>query len=370
MNILITTIVTSNSPNGLIRYIQGLLDGLQELNNCNNIYYILVNKELDESIKLRHKNFKKIKVSIPFYPRIVMRPLYFLWQNLFLNNIIKTYKIDLFHSPNSMPIFNTYGIPFIVTIHDIAEFSFKRHNSLKQWFRRYVAKKSAKIASAIITVSDFSRNEIERTLKANKNKVFVTHLASKIASNLKDEINIDTPFFLHVGGSKANKNIENIVEAFLKLNNKEYKLIFIGDTRELRYQVNQQRILNKNGIHFKGFVSESELETYYTNAFALVYPSLYEGFGLPIIEAMGVGLPVITSNTTSMPEISENAALLVEPTNVQSISNAMNLLIEDEYIRSGLILKGIERHKNFSWIKTAIETEKTYELIYNRRYFS
>ncbi len=361
MNILITTIVTPNSPNGLLRYIQGLIEYLQQLDSRNK-YYILINEELNEHINVTHKNFKKINIGIPYYPRILMRPVYFLWQNFFLKKIIKKYKIDLFHSPNPIPLFITGGKPFVVTIHDVAEFSEKRHSFFKQWFRRYLATRSAHIASAIITVSDFSKSEIVKYLKIDSDKVYVTPLGLSINSTQALKMKFEKPFFLHVSGTKKNKNIDNIIDAFNMLNQNKIQLIFVGGINN-RIKEKNILILKKKGIYFKGYVSDDELKEYYRNAYALVYPSLYEGYGLPIIEAMSFGVPVITSNVTSMPEVAGDAALFVDPRNIESINEAMKVLIKDEDVKLDLIGKGFRRQEKFIWRDTATKTINVYDFL-------
>lgn len=365
MKILITTLLTPSSYSGLSRYIQLLINSLEDVDN-EHTFYILINNELDSFLKISNKNIKKILVNIPHHPRIIMRPVYFIWQNLFFKKMIKKYKIDLFHSPNPIPIYSDFGIPFVVTIHDVAEFSQKRHSVLKQMFRRYVAKKSARIASKVLTVSNYSKGEIVKKLGISKDAVTVTHLAASIDTKQDQKLEYTKPYFLHVGGSRPNKNIYRIIKAFLKLDQDEHNLIFIGNDSGNKYRDKELRELEGKGVFFKGIVTEELLHFYYKNALALIYPSLYEGYGLPILEAMAFGTPVITSKICSMPEVGGEAVLYVDPYDLESISNTMKKLLIDKSLLDELSIKGLNRYHELSKNNLGMETYMVYkEVLYN-----
>ncbi|MFV3197320.1 glycosyltransferase family 4 protein, partial [Klebsiella pneumoniae] len=156
------------------------------------------------------------------------------------------------------------------------------------------------------------------------------------------------PYFLIVGNRKKHKNEISSLKAFKLLKTDEYKVLITGSASpELMDYINNES-LNDN-VHFIGPQTDSELASLYKGAAALVFPSLYEGFGLPVVEAMSCGSPVITSNVSSLPEISGDAAILVNPLDINEIASAMNSIINDNSLKSELIEKGYKVSKHYNW---------------------
>lgn len=363
MNIAITTHVNPAINNGLGQYIKFLIKGLQEVDSDHH-FYIIVNKEFEEYLEIYHPNFKIIRVDIPHHPRPIMRPAYFLWQNILAGRLLRKYEIDVFHLPNPIPLFNTFEVPHVVTIHDAAEYSEHRHKILHRRFRMLVNESSAKRTAKILTVSEFSKSEISRFIDVEESKIHLTHLG--VTLNLEAnpvQVNQNSkPYFLHVGGTRSNKNIERIINSFLSSGCLEkMNLYFVGQNSHLNQSEKELKDLEKKGVYFVGYVSEKELISYYKGAVGLIYPSLYEGFGLPILEAMALGVPVITSNRASMPEVAGEAALYVNPEEVSSIRKAMEKLMGDVDLRESLKMKGIQQSQKFDWKTTAQKTILAYE---------
>ncbi|MBO6573742.1 MAG: glycosyltransferase family 4 protein [Balneola sp.] len=363
MNIAIVTHVTPGISNGLSQYIRFLIKGLIEASTDHH-FFIFVNKSFDSFLDIDHPNFTKIRVDIPHSPRILMRPIYFIWQNLFSGELFKKYNIDIIHFPNPVPLITSLGLPTVVTIHDTAELRGERHTKLHKQFRIWVNNNIANRAEAVLTVSQFSKSEICSLMNVKEEKIHVTELGITINNNIKilSHSKASTPYFLHVGGGSKNKNLDRVIEAFLQLNkSRVLNLKVVGRTEQFKRFSLDFEALKKEGIYFTGYLSENELIKTYKNAMALVYPSLYEGFGLPILEALSMGIPVITSNRASMPEVAGKAAIYVDPEDISSIKNGLNLVLNDNEIKNRLKKEGILRSKQFDWLSTARKTLRVYE---------
>ena len=361
MNILISTLVNPDFNNGLGKYIKYLINSLQEIDS-NHHFFIIVNLELSNKIDIYNHKFKKIVVDIPHHPRVFMRPVYFFWQHSFFKSLLKKNMIDVFHSPNPVPIFSTFGTPYVVTIHDVAEYSIQRFSPFRQKLRIWATESSAKLSKEIITVSKYSQSEIVKKLNRESKNVHITYPGLTLNPEFDDKIEFSKPYFLHVGGSRPNKNVRALISAFRGIKKKDIELYIVGNTQGIMVDQREKKKLEKEGIYLKGLVSNEELVTYYKNAIALVYPSLYEGFGLPILEAMACGIPVITSNCTSMPEVGGEAVHYVDPYSIESIRVGMEKILTDEDYRQDLIRKGLKRYKKFSWEEAARKTIEVYEM--------
>jgi glycosyltransferase involved in cell wall biosynthesis len=367
VNIAVITLVSSTSPNGLSNYIKCLINALKQVDE-DNTYYIYANKEFASFLNLNHPRFKVVLVNIPHFPRLVYRPVYFFWQNFISPQSFIKNKIDLVHLPNPIPfIYKPSNIPFVTTIHDLVEIQGLRHNKLHRLFRIFASKSSANNSEYVLTVSDHSKSEIVNHFNLDPENVIRVYPSTSITSDNKkpNRLGFQKPFFLHVGGKKNNKNTDRLIQSFIKSKlNKKYDLRLIGDV------VTGFKRLEKDGIYHDGVVEESKLKSYYSEAICLVYPSLSEGFGLPIIEAMSFGTPVITSKIGAMPEVAGEAAILIDPYNEHEITNALKLIASDIKLREDYKQKGLDRAQFFSWEKCALETINVYEKAIKRFKFT
>lgn len=362
MNIAISTLVNSASENGLTQYIRNLINEFEKIDDEHS-YYVIINKELKQFYNFSNSRLNYLLVEIPHNPRFIMRPFYFIWQNYFARELFDRYNIDVIHYPNPIPLFVKNDIPTVTTIHDVAEFRGYRHNNLYAWFRRFVTKTAVNKSDLILTVSEFSKNEILELMEINSSKVIVTKLGTNINkySHL-NSISSDKPYVLHVGGSSQHKNLDRLIKGFQRSNfSKIGSLMIIGNI-ELPEMT---RSLNKPNIIVTGSVNEKDLVLYYKNALSLVYPSLYEGFGLPIIEAMALGVPVITSFSGAMKEIAGEAALFVNPYSVDEISAAIDKMYSQESVKTKLIERGLKQSKLFNSNLSSRLTIKSYEKAYH-----
>jgi len=282
-------------------------------------------------------------------------------------NLIKN-NIDILFCPAYIaPVLSPR--PTVVTIHDA---SFLRYpNTCDKLFRLYLKILLPFIkrrADVILTDSFFSKNEIVELLKISPEKVQVVYCGCNKNFRIIDDIieidrmrlkyNLPKNFILHVGTLEPRKNITTLVLAFNLLKKKElieHKLIICGN-RGWYYDdiYNKVRELKlEKEVVFTGYIPNEDLPFLYNMADVFVLPSLYEGFGLPVLEAMACGCPVVSSNTSSIPEVVGDAGILVDPYNIDEIANGILKIIKDEELRNDLIKRGVEQSKMFSWENTA-----------------
>ena len=218
------------------------------------------------------------------------------------------------------------------------------------------------MADAIIVDSQSTKSDILAFFSIPEDKIHVVHLASDmkpVNARLSPKYGIRGDYLLYVGTVEPRKNLLRLIEAFTQLD-QELKLVIVGVSGWDNRAVYKSK--NPN-IIFTGYVSEEDLPAFYCNAKLLIYPSLYEGFGLPILEAMNCGCPVITSNISSMPEVAGDAALLVDPYNVEEIKSAAQKLLSDGMLRKKMVARGFRQARRFSWEKTADETLQVYQKV-------
>lgn len=266
------------------------------------------------------------------------------------------------------PLFSS--VPFVFTIHDLNHVDRPENSSwLKKLFYRYIIWGGCQRASLVFTVSEFSKQRIVAWAGISPDKVV------NVGNGVDESFHIDVPpwlpgfpYVLCVSNRKLHKNERRLVLAFASAKiDPSIRLVFTGDaTAELLALCGDLGIVER--VHFAGRVSEAALPQLYRGAICLAFPSLYEGFGLPVIEAMACGTPVITSNTTSLPEVAGGAALLVDPESVTEIQKAIERLAKDQSLRQTLRQSGLEQAQRFSWNETARKAGEALERVANRRY--
>lgn len=254
----------------------------------------------------------------------------------------------------------------IMTIHDVS------HERYPEWFSKnyyrfyhYMMPRIGKKAHAVLTVSEFSKKEIVDTLGINAEKIHVVHSNVPFHNKpSKEEILSFTRnpeaerYILAVSSMDPRKNFIRLVEAFDKIKDKSVKLYIIGMSFKAFNTPDLQKLIGEN-VHLPGYIPDEKLQTMYQNALLSVYPSLYEGFGLPPLESMTYGCPVINSDIPALREVSQDAALYVDPYNVEDITEKIEQLLVDEPLRKELQEKGLLQIKKYSWDKSA---KQVYEL--------
>lgn len=263
---------------------------------------------------------------------------------------------DVFWSPGFMPPARC-NTPYAVTIHDLTHLHYG--TSLQRIYYNLVLSKLFNSSSAIFTDSEYSRNEILTWSKLPCERVTVIPLAASDSFNEHGEIyKTDYQYILYIGNRRVYKNIERLIKAFaIGCANLEIKLVLSGFADATLLALAKQ-VGIADRLIFLGNINEDELPGVYRGAIAVAYISLYEGFGLPPLEAMACGTPVITSNVTSIPEVVGDAALLVNPLDIEEIANGLGRLAADSSLRERLKYAGLARARLFNWNKTASLTWK------------
>ncbi len=382
MKILIDAFGIVDKTTGVGQYSLQLLNALSEIDSKNE-YYICFQKKLNDShpiFNLKNKrNFTLIRDDVS----AIGPKKQFYYYNLLRRN---RFKFDLLHSLNSeLPLYgNTKSI---VTFHDLKYIRYpyflNKFSTIKSKYLKYTMKKGAEKASKIIAVSQSTKNDIIHLLRIEKDKIIVIYEASNLGMYLKvnggmanseilKKYAIQKPYFLYVGEKRPHKNLEGLIKAFAifkeKYDSRNSSLVLTGKKYSTyhEYITIAENLGVKNSLIFTGFIPEKYLKTIYSEAETLLLISFYEGFGIPILEAMECGIPVITSNISSIPEVAGKAALLVDPNNIQEIAGAMNDIVSSKTLRKQLIESGLKRVKQFSWERTARQTLKVYNEIYRK----
>jgi glycosyltransferase involved in cell wall biosynthesis len=302
--------------------------------------------------------------------------LYYIWFNYSIVKVIKKHKADLFLSPDGLLSTRLTNIPSIPVIHDI---NFHHYPLDVPFFMRYYYKyyfpKYAQLAKRIITVSEYSKNDISSTYHVDYNKIDVAYngasddyspLDEIVKTSIKNEFTNGNKYFLYVGNLLPRKNLARIISAFSafkKTSGSQTKMLIVGDINLLSSEMDKAYKSSdyKQDIIFTGRLPQEKLVKVMGSAHALVFASYFEGFGIPIVEAMYSDIPVISSNTTSMPEVTGDAALLIDPYSVDSIKDAMIAIDKDKELCNQFIEKGRIQRQNFSWDKTADAVWKSIE---------
>lgn len=293
------------------------------------------------------------------------KPIYSIAEQILSPVIIP--ECDIFLSPHyNIPILPIRAKKRLVIIHDVFHLAFNDQLSLVQKiYSKIMIYFAVHLSDHIITSSQFSKSEILKYININESKINVIYFGfnydeySNQAHNfepVKKKYNLQENFFLFVGNVKPHKNLYNLLLAFRIILEKEInlKLVIVGEYKKLinadkkSFKLLSENPLLKDNTIFTGFIDKEELVVLYKNASALVFPSLYEGFGIPPVEAMACGCPVISSNAASLPEACGHAAIYINPNNVDNIAEKMITIISDSNLTSRLIEKGKENIKRFS----------------------
>lgn len=349
---------------GVEVYIKSMLEALFEVNTKHKfvLWYNAFKKVDDSHFPKLPKNVKLVRTRIP-------NKLFNLSLSLLRWPKIDTLiggKIDVLWVPDPRPAPVSKKCKKIITFHDLSFEDFKYSFNLKTrlWHKILRPRREATEADTIIAVSEFTKGQLIEEYGINKAKIEVIHEAApphlrplhfpKSFEIIKRRYNLPDSYFLCLSTIEPRKNVAGIISAYLawqedtKVN---VGLVIAG--KKFPNIFSETKLKEHPNICMTGFIEEEDKSLLYQHALVFIYPSFYEGFGLPILEAMQCGTPVITSDATSMPEVAGDAALLVNPNEVKELKNAMHEIYKDNQLRAALIQKGIMRAKEFSWKKAA-----------------
>lgn len=293
--------------------------------------------------------------------------LFYIWFEWRIPALLRKYKADLFLSADGFLSLST-KVPTCLVIHDLAFEHYPEHFILShRLYWRHYCPKFAKKATRIATVSTFSKNDIAQHYGIDPDKIDVAYngahdeykpLSFDEREAVKAQYADGCEYFFFAGALHPRKNIVNLLKAFIAFKKRQrsnMKLVIVGRFAWKYDEVMEMKeeMPFREDVKWVGYMNVEELSKVTGGAYALVYPSLFEGFGIPILEALECDVPGVVSNTSSMPEVAGDAALLVDPTNVQDIAEKMQLIYKDEALRGRLIAAAREQKKKFSWDKSA-----------------
>ncbi len=373
MKIGIDARMYNESGNG--RYLRNLLIQLR-LSDHKNFYVVYcLEKDFEAiSLVLSGDNWRIVPVSFKWYT--VAEQLYF-------PRLLYRERFDLVHFPHfNVPFL--YFRPFVVTIHDLTHYMFamrraSTHSAVTYYLKhqaysfvfQYAVKRSVKI----FTVSQFVKRAILEKFRCSEDKVVVTYEAAEkpialeegVSQKVLKKLSVRQPYFMYVGNAHPHKNLEFLLQSFAEFRKDvpDIRLILVGKenyfwTRLMKWAADRNLLSN---VTYLGYVDDYHLAVLYREAFAFVFPSLSEGFGLPVLEAMTYGCPVVCSDGTSLPEVAGDAAIYFDPSQQDSLVRAMHTLYSSTGIREERRKLGFAQVKKFSWYEMGKQTLREYALI-------
>jgi len=301
--------------------------------------------------------------------------LFYLWFEYSVAGVLNHNKPDLFYSPDGLLSLRT-DVPSVPVMHDINYEHYPEDlPKLASWYYKRYFPKFANKAKRILTVSEFSKQDIARAYNLNPEKIDVVYngadgayhkLTDEEAKKVKEKYSNGQDYFVYVSALHPRKNVMRLLHAFDKMKDKAQspiKLLLVGPAyfKNNEMMKAHEEMKYKNDVVFTGRLEGEELCSVVGAAFAMTYVSYFEGFGIPIVEAMRCEVPIIASNVTSMPEVAGDAALLVDPFSVDSIADAMLRLLKDNALRNNLTEKARLRKDVFTWDRTANLTWAAFE---------
>ncbi|MGZ5434435.1 MAG: glycosyltransferase family 4 protein [Pyrinomonadaceae bacterium] len=349
-------------------YAVNLIEALAEIDQSNQYTLYVTKQSAADRFKNRWANFE-VKRTLPHTP-LVRIPL-------ILSAELRRNPVDVLHVQYTAPPLAPCAV--VATIHDLSfEHLPETFNRRSRAQLRLTVRRTARNAAQILTLSEFSRRDVIETYGIDPDRVAVTPAAApahfRPVTNATDlrriraTYGIEREYILALGSIQPRKNLVRLINAYSSLwkerqNLATPQLVIAGKRGWLEGETMRAAELSAaaHDIRFVGYVAEADLPELFSGAMCFAYPSYFEGFGLPVLEAMQCGTPVIAGNRTSLPEVAGDAALLVDPFDETVIAEALRNLIENPDRRNDLRVKGIERAKQFSWQQTARLTLQAYE---------
>ena len=347
---------------GLATYIRNVVRTLGRIDSTNEYYLV--------GAAARFEQLGELPQNFHFLP--LQNPETTFANYLEMHKVINAHQVDLIHVPHTFwrPLITK--APFLITVHDLLDYMYRArtNNGARRMMHSYFTRQVMHHAARIFAVSNFTKRDVGRFFNVKPEKIEVVynaldenflrgHSTAAEQAIIRGRYQVDSPFLLYAGRISPHKNVARIIEAFSALKGElakegtypDLKLIVIGD--EVSKNPDIRRAVIRSGeqhdVRFLGYVSIDVLRVFFDMAKVFVFPSLYEGFGLPPLEAMAHGTPVVASNTSALPEVVGNAALMVNPENVFEISRALLRVLTDQSLRERMKAAGIEQAHRFSW---------------------
>lgn len=348
-------------------YVTNLLLNLAKIDTDND-YLLYLPRPLRKDFPIRQENFKY---------RILCSPkLWTIWTQVRIPLDLMFQKPDILFLPShSLPRY--HPCKTVVTIHDLAFLTFPAYFKAKdRIIQRKITSYAIKNADRIIAVSHSTKRDIIKYYHVNSEKITVIyHGGGEIRRPISDsdkieevrqKYNLPTRYILYLGVLQPRKNLARLIKAFdslLKDQKIAQGLVIAGKKGWLYQDIfdTVKRLKLQDKVSFTGYIPTNDLPMLLAGADLFVLPSLYEGFGLPVLEAMACGTPVITSNVSSLPEVVGNAAILIDPYNIKEMADAIYRVLHNENLKSEMVRKGLKQAKKFSWEKTARKTLEIYK---------
>jgi glycosyltransferase involved in cell wall biosynthesis len=356
--------ISKATKTGTENYSSYLIKSLSSVDKKNR--YVLYFNEIPQFFEISQTNFSTR------YIRSTR-----LWTQARLAWECLIYPPDVLFVPaHTIPVIRRPNLKTIVTIHDLgAQFLEAYHQFPAKLYLNWSTEYVAKHATHLIAVSNSTKKDLTKTLKVPSDRISVVYEGvdkdtfkpkrSFEIDEVKIRYGLPEKYFLYVGTIQPRKNLVRVIEAFAKANLKNTKLVLAGEKGWLSDDIYKlpEKLSIKSRVKFLGFVPTEDLPALYGGALAFIFPSLYEGFGLPILEAFACRCPVLTSDLGAMAEVADEAAFLVNPKKVDEIADGLKKLASQPDFRNRLAASGIQRAEYFSWDKTAVETLKVFEQV-------
>ncbi len=356
-----------NELGGVVVYTKNIIENLLDIDKKNE-YVFLYNDPSLIGTYSKYKNVKEVVINITNK---------LLWDQIGVPGAVRSEKIDLIFNPKlSIPLFA--HSKKIFTLHGLEQFALP---NIFRWYDhiyfRIMTPLYCRRADSIIVMTNTGKNDFIKYLNVKEDKIKVIYESyhkrfeakknKKYIMAVKQKYNLPEKYIFFIGGITPLKNFSNIVKSFNIIRNKIPVKLVVAGFKRWKYESDIdliRRLRLKNDVITLGFVPDNDLPYLYHLAQCLIFPSLYEGFGIPILEAQACECPVICSKTGCTPEVSGGAALLVNPYNRKEISQSIYDILNNKNLRKNLIAAGLENIKKFNWHKTAEQTLKLFKKIY------
>jgi glycosyltransferase involved in cell wall biosynthesis len=357
---------------GLGRYTQKLITHLEQIDQVNE-YFIFLRQENWDDYLPTNPHFHKVRADYRWYT---------LAEQLGMPRAIRRQKLDVMHFTHfNVPLF--FKGKFIVTIHDLilTKFPTTRATTLgplvyaiKHWGYGLVIRRAVRRAAGIIAVSKYTKKDIVDQFQVNPDRVIVTYEAvdtpqtgTADAQGLERTYGVHSPYVLYVGNVYPHKNAEGLLHAFMEIRERrpDIQLVLVGKSDYFFERVKNLagQLGLADSVRFPGFVPDADLSGVYRGAAVYVFPSFYEGFGLPALEACAYGTPVVASNSSCLPEILEQAAVYFDPHKISEMASAIERVLDDRELADRLRQNGLRQAAKFSWRHMANQTLDLYRQI-------